>query len=38
MQTIWQVLATGMGVMMITMTIAVIVGLCVLLWWTRRID
>jgi hypothetical protein len=23
---------------MITMTIAVIVGLCVLLWWTRRID
>jgi hypothetical protein len=38
MQTIWQVLATGMGVVMITATIAVIVGLCVLLWWTRRID
>jgi hypothetical protein len=38
MQTIWQVLATGMGVVMITTTIAVIVGLCVLLWWTRRID
>jgi hypothetical protein len=27
-----------MGVVMITTTIAVIVGLCVLLWWTRRID
>jgi hypothetical protein len=38
MQTIWQVLATGMGVVMITTTIAVIIGLCVLLWWTRRID
>src|SRR5215207_8070986 len=29
MQTIWQVLATGMGVVMITTTIAVILGLCV---------
>jgi hypothetical protein len=38
MQTIWQLLATGMGVVMITTTIAVIIGLCVLLWWTRRID
>jgi hypothetical protein len=38
MQTIWQVLATGMGVVMITTTIAAIIGLCVLLWWTRRID
>ena len=38
MQTIWQVLATGMGIVMITMTIAVMIGLCVLLWWTRRID
>ena len=38
MQTIWQVLATGMGVVMITTTIAVIIGLCVLLWWTHRID
>ena len=38
MQTIWQLLATGMGVVMTTTTIAVIVGLCVLLWWTRRID
>jgi hypothetical protein len=38
MQTIWQLLLTGMGVVMITTTIAVIIGLCVLLWWTRRID
>ena len=38
METIWQVLATGVGVAMITTTIAVLVGLCVLLWWTYRID
>jgi hypothetical protein len=38
MQTIWQVLATGMVVVMTTTTIAVIVGLCVVLWWTPRID
>jgi hypothetical protein len=38
MQTIWQVLATGVGVAMIATTIAVIVSLCVLLWWTHRID
>ena len=38
MQTLWQVMLTGMGVVMITTTIAVIIGLCVLLWWTHRID
>jgi hypothetical protein len=38
MQTIWEMLFTGMGVVMITVTIAVIIGLGVLLWWTRRID
>jgi hypothetical protein len=38
MQTIWQVLLTGMGVAMIAATIAAFVGLCVLLWSTRRID
>lgn len=38
MQTVWQILTTGMGVVMITTTIAVIIGLCVLLWCTRRID
>ena len=38
METIWQVLATGVGVAMIATTIAVIVSLCVLLWWTHRID
>ena len=31
-------LLTGMGVVMITTTIAVIIGLCVVLWWTHRID
>jgi hypothetical protein len=38
MQTIWQVLMTGVGVAMIATTIAVFIGLCVLLWSTRRID
>jgi hypothetical protein len=38
MQAIWQVVLTGMGVVMITTSIAVIIGLCLLLWWMRRID
>ena len=38
MQTIWEVMMTGMGVVMFTTTIAVIIGLFFLLWWTRRID
>jgi hypothetical protein len=38
MQTIWQVMLTGMGVVMFTTSIAVPIGICVLLWWTRRID
>jgi hypothetical protein len=38
MQTLWQLLLTGMGVVMITTTIAVIIGLCVVLWSTHRID
>jgi hypothetical protein len=38
MQTIWQVMLTGMGVVMFTTSIAVLIGICVLLWWTRRID
>jgi hypothetical protein len=38
MQTIGQLLLSGMGVVMMTTSIAVIIGLCVLLWWTRRID
>ena len=38
MQTIWQLVLTGMGVVMITTTIAVIIGLCVVLWSTHRID
>jgi hypothetical protein len=35
---IWQLVLTGMGVVMITTTIAVIIGLCVVLWSTHRID
>jgi len=38
MQTIWQVMLTGMGVVMFTTSIAVLIGIGVLLWWTRRID
>lgn len=38
MQTLWQVMLTGVGFVMITATIAVLIGLCVLLWSTRRID
>jgi hypothetical protein len=37
-QTIGQLLLSGMGVVMVTTSIAVIIGLCLLLWWTRRID
>jgi hypothetical protein len=38
MQMIWQLVLTGMGVVMITTSIAVIIGLCVVLWSTHRID
>lgn len=38
MQTFWQLMMTGMGVVMMATTIVVIIGLCFLLWWTRRID
>jgi hypothetical protein len=38
MQTFWDMVFTGMGVVMITVSIAVLIGLCVLIWWTRRID
>lgn len=31
-------LFTGMSIVMITTSIAVIVGLFFLLWWARRID
>lgn len=38
MQTIWEMAFTGIGAVMITVTIAVIVGLCIVIWWTRKID
>jgi hypothetical protein len=38
MQTIWEMMFTGMGVVMTTATIAVFVGLCVVIWCSRRID
>lgn len=38
METIWEMLFSSMGVVMITATVAVIAGLCVVLWWTRKID
>jgi hypothetical protein len=38
MQTVWEMLFTGIGVVMITVSVAVIVGICVLLWSIRKID
>jgi hypothetical protein len=38
MQTVWEMMFTGIGVVMITASVAVIVGMCVLLWSTRKID
>ena len=38
MHTMWQMMLTGMGVVMTTTSIAVVIGLCVVLWCTRRID
>jgi hypothetical protein len=38
MDTILEMLFTSLGVVMITVTVVVIVGLCVVIWCTRRID
>jgi len=38
MQAIWEMLFTSLGVAMIAVSVAVIVGLCVLIWSTRKID
>ncbi len=38
MQTLWEMMFTGMGAVMITVSVAVLVGLCVLIWWTHGID
>lgn len=38
MQTIWELAFTGVGAVMITVSIAVIVGLIVVIWTTRKID
>jgi hypothetical protein len=38
MQTVWEMMFTGISVVMVTASIAVIVGMCVLLWSTRKID
>jgi hypothetical protein len=38
MQTVWEMMFTGVGVVMVTASVAVIVGTCILLWSTRKID
>lgn len=38
MQAIWEMLFTSLGVVMIAATVAVIIGICVVIWSTRRID
>ena len=38
MQAIWEMAFTGMSVVMIAVSVVAIVGLCVVIWWTRKID
>ena len=38
MQTVWEMLFTGISVVMVTASIAVIIGMFILLWSTRKID
>lgn len=38
MQTVWEMMFTGIGLVMITASVAVIVGACILLWSIRKID
>ena len=38
MQTVWEMMFTGVGVVMVTASVAVIVGTCLLLWSIRKMD
>ena len=38
MQTVWEMLLTGISVVMVTASIAVIVGMFILFWSTGKID
>ncbi len=38
METIWEMLFTSLGAVMIAVTVAVIVAICVVIWCTRKID
>jgi hypothetical protein len=38
MQTVWEMLFIGIGVVMVAASVAVIAGMCILFWSTRKID
>jgi hypothetical protein len=38
MNTVWDFLFAGFGGLFALITLAVVVGACVLVWWSRNID
>jgi hypothetical protein len=38
MQVIWETLFTTVGLLVVTVTVVVILGVGLLLWWNRKID
>jgi hypothetical protein len=38
MQVIWETLFTSVGLLVVTVTVVVILGVGLLLWWNRKID
>jgi hypothetical protein len=38
MYALWETLVTGFGTVLIVIAVALLIGACVLVWWTRKID
>ena len=38
MQEVWEFLFSSLGALMALLTLVVVVGLVLLVWWTRKID
>jgi hypothetical protein len=38
MQVIWETLFTSVGLLVLTVTVVVVLGVGLLLWWNRKID
>ena len=38
MQAIWEMLFSGVGMIVATVTVVVLLGVGLLLWWNRKID